>query len=306
MIVGLPSGNALARRRASWRPVGPSVAFAIALTVTAMISVQTGSAISTWLFARIGTIGTAWIRLLWAALILLAITRPSLRARRPRDLLTVLMLGAVSGAMAIFYIEAIARIPLGTASALEFLGPLAVAMFGLRRPLDIVWPLTAAAGVLILTGPWTSSVTVAGVLFALAAGVCWGTYILLTQRVGDRFSGLEGLALSLAAATLVTVGTPGALTSVASLDPHLVLVSLAAALLLILPYACEMAALRRLTTASFGTLMSLEAAIATVVGAVVLAQVPSLVQLAGIALVTIAGMGAATRGRRDPPVEPGA
>jgi inner membrane transporter RhtA len=306
--MGRPTAATLAQPAAR-RPAGPPAALATALAVAAMASVQTGAAISTWLFGRIGPAGTVWLRLLWAALVLLALARPSLRVRRPRDLLTVFVLGVVSGTMTMCYFAAIARIPLGTATALEFLGPLAVAILGgLRRSsLNIVWPVAAGVGVLLLTRPWTSSLNTAGILFAVAAGIGWGSYILLTQRVGDRFSGLEGLALSMVAATLSTAVAPGALTGLAALDLDVLLVSAAAALLLpILPYAFEMAALRRLTTASFGTLMSLEPAIGTVVGAVVLAQVPSLAQLGGIALVTVAGIGAAMRGRRPEParVEP--
>jgi inner membrane transporter RhtA len=273
---------------------------AIGLAVAAMLCVQTGAAISTWLFGQIGPVGTGWLRLSWAALVLLALTRPSLRTRTPGELLVVLGLGAVSGAMTLCYFVAIQRIPLGTATALEFLGPLTVAMLGLRRPLDLIWPLSAALGVLALTRPGTAHVNLVGVLFALGAATGWGGYIVLTQRVGDRFPGLEGLALSMAAAALSTAAVPGALRGLAHLTPRVLLISAAAALLLpIVPYAFEMAALRRLTTASFGTLMSLEPAIGTVVGAVVLAQIPMVGQLAGIGLVTVAGVGAAIRGRRS-------
>src|SRR5262249_13081268 len=243
---------------------------------------------STWLFGKIGPVATGWLRLSWAALVLLTLTRPSLRARTPGELLAVLGLGAISGGMTLSYFMAIHLIPLGTATALEFLGPLTVAMVGLRRPLDLIWPLSAALGVLALTRPGTAHVNLVGLAFALGAAAGWGGYIVLTQRVGDRFPGLEGLALSMAAAALSTALVPGALRGLAHLAPRVVLVSAAAAVLLpILPYAFEMAALRRLNTASFGTLMSLEPAIGTVVGAAVLAQIPTALQLAGIGFVTL-------------------
>ena len=282
----------------SLRRLAPAVALALA----AMLSVQTGAAVSTWLFDRIGPTGTAWLRLYWAAVILLLIARPGLRGRSRADWLTVLVLGTVSGMMTVCYFEAIHRIPLGTATALEFLGPLTVAMVGLRQRLDLIWPVAAAGGVLALTNPVTADLHPVGVLFALAAGTGWGLYIVFTQRVGDRFAGLQGLALSMATAALVTSFTPGALHAIPRIDLRALLVAgLAALLLPILPYAFEMVSLRTLTTASFGTLMSLEPAMGTLVGAILLSQRPTLVQLLGIGLVTLAGVGAALRGGRPQP-----
>jgi len=287
--------------RARTVPTAP-VGVAVWLAAAAMTSVQLGAALSTSLFRIVGPAGTAWLRLCWAAVILLAVARPRLAGRPVADLGVAATLGAVSGTMTLCYFEAVARVPLGTATALEFLGPLTVAMLGLRKRADLVWPACAAAGVLALTRPWTGEVDLAGVAFGLAAGGGWGCYIVLTQRVGDRFPGLQGLAVSMTSAAVCTAvaGLPAVADAITVRNlPHVLLVSLAVAMLLpVLPYAFEMAALRRLTTVAFSTLMSLEPAIGTVIGLVVLAQRPSAAQAAGIALVTAAGMGAARLGGR--------
>lgn len=275
---------------------------AVLLTLVAMTSVQTGAGASIWLFDRLTPTGAAWLRLVWAAIILLAIARPSLRGRSRADLVAVVCLGGVSGLLTLLYFEAVARIPLGTASALEFLGPLGVAIVGLRlgpgRWFNLVWPLLAAAGVLALTRPWTGAVDLVGVAYALGAAFGWAGYILLTQRVGHRFTGLSGLALSMTAAAFVVAPLSPVGAVLGELDIRVLLVSLGAAILLpILPYACEMLALRQLESTTFGTLMSLEPAIGTIVGLVLLVQVPSGWQIAGVVLVMFAGAGAI---RADP------
>lgn len=278
----------------------PGLRTAVALVVAAMISVQSGAAIAATVFSETGPLGAAWMRLCFAAVILGALARPRLRGRSRADLAAALALGGVSALLTASYFEAIARIPLGTATALEFLGPLTVAVAGARGLSAIVWPAVAAAGVLAITNPWTTTLDGAGVLFALVAAAAWGCYILLTQRVADRFAGLDGLAVSMGVAGLVTtpLGLPQA---VSGATPRAVaVVALSALLLPVLAYAFEMVALRGLTTSSFGTLMSLEPAIGSVVGFVILSQTLSSWQGLGIALVCLAGAGAAQRGRRHP------
>jgi len=197
----------------------------------------------------------------------------------------------------------VARLPLGTASALEFLGPLSVAVargHGARR---LLWPGLAAAGVLLLTHPWQGGGSPLGVLFALGAAACWAAYILLTQAVGDEVAGLQGLAVSIGVAALVS--TPFAAGDIGrALAPHLLLFGFGLALLLpVIPFSLEMYALRRLTTAAFGTLMCLEPALAVLAGLALLGQVPQALALAGVAFVVVAGLGAERTGtRQDPPV----
>lgn len=271
--------------------------------VVAMICVQLGLAVSVGLIGRLGTEGTAWLRLAWAGLLLAVLVRPSLRGFTRRGLLTCALLGVVTAGVTLLFMAAVARIPLGTASALEFLGPLGVAVLR-GRGRARWWALVAACGVLLLTEPWHGGADPVGVGFALAAAVCWAGYIVLTQKVGDEATGLRGLAVSMPVAALtatVLVALTDAPAVLDALDLELVLVGLGLAVLLpVVPFSLEMLALRRLTTAAFGTLMALEPAIALVVGLVALGQVPGWSAVVGIGFVVAAGVGAARTGARLP------
>ena len=274
------------------------------MAVGSMTCVQLGLALSVPLFGQLGPLGTVWLRLAWAALILLVAVRPRpWRFRRP-ILLAAIALGVVTGGVTMLFMAAVARMPLGTASALEFLGPLGVAVargHGRRR---LLWPGLAAVGVLVLTHPWQGGGSPLGIVFALGAAACWAAYILLTQTVGDEVAGLAGLAVSIPVAALVStpfaaVWGEGAVGGGRALTPHLLLVGLGLALLLpVIPFALEMYALRRLTTAAFGTLMCLEPALALLAGLALLGQVPQPWALAGVALVVAAGLGAERAGGR--------
>ena len=273
------------------------------MALVAMTSVQLGLAVSVGLVDVLGVAGAAWLRLSIAALVLLVVVRPR-RAHFTRDALgTTLALGVATGGITLLFMSAIERLPLGTASALEFLGPLGVAVVR-GRGAARVFPLLALVGVLLLTEPWSGGVDLLGVAFALGAAVCWAAYIVLTQRAGDAVAGLSALSVSLVVAALVaTVATlatePSALTA---LSPTVLAVGVGAAVLLpLVPYVLELLALRRLTTASFGTLMALEPAIALVVGLVALSQVPSLFAVLGIGFVVAAGIGAERTGARSCP-----
>lgn len=270
-----------------------------------MSCVQVGAALSVDLFDELGVAGTAWLRLVWAAAILLALTRPPLRTMDPVARRAAIALGAATGLMTLAYFGAVDRLPLGTATALEFLGPLGVAVTrrGAGRA-GVLLPAVAAIGVLALTEPWSGRADGLGVGFALLAACGWATYIILTQRVGDVLPGLSGLALSFLVAAVVIA--PFGLADTASrLDPSAVLRSAGLALIMpLLPFALEMIALRRLNTASFGTLMCLEPAIGTAAGLALLDQEPRVLGVLGVLLVIAAGVGAQRRGAR-PSVHPG-
>lgn len=267
------------------------------LAIGSMILVQIGLALSVGLIDRIGTEGAAWLRLAWGGLLLAVLVRPPLRSFGRRALLTSMALGVVTAGITMLFMAAIARLPLGTASALEFLGPLGVAVARGRRGAK-VWPAVAAAGVVLLTEPWHGGADPAGVLFALAAGACWAAYIVLTQRVGDSVSGLRGLAVSMPVAGVVATLIAGP-SVIGRLDWDLVWFGLGLAIVLpVIPFSMELLALRRLTTAAFGTLMALEPAIALLIGLVLLSQVPSWVAVAGIVFVVVAGIGAERTGQR--------
>lgn len=272
------------------------------LAVAAMLSVQLGAALSVDVIAAVGAAGTAWLRLTAGALVFLALTRPPLRELRRADLPALLGLGVASGLMSVMFLAAIERIPLGTAVAIEFLGPLTVAALRGHDKKALTWPVLALAGVVLLTEPWHGTINLAGIGFAATAAVGWGVYIMLTQRIGDRFSGIKGLALTvpIAAATTAVVGIPQA-------AGHLTLTVIAASMGLavlfpILPFALEMLSLRRMTHTAFGTLMALEPAFGVVIGLLVLHQKPTILQALGVLLVIGAGAGAQYRGRRDPDI----
>lgn len=275
-----------------------------ALAVAAILSVQLGSALSVSLIATVGSAGTAWLRLGIGAVVFLALARPPLRSVRRRDVPGLLGLGVTTGIQTIAFLAAIERIPLGTSVAVEFLGPVTVAAVRAHSRRALVWPVVALAGVVLLTQPWQGSVDAAGLAFAGVAAVGWAGYILLTRHVGDRFTGITGLSLTVpvAAVTAAVAGVPQA-------AGHLSLGVLAAAvglavLLPVLPYALEMSALRRMTPTAFGTLMALEPAVGLLLGLVVLHQRPTAVQVAGILLVVLAGAAAQRDGVRPRSAEP--
>jgi inner membrane transporter RhtA len=271
------------------------------LAVASIVIIQLGAALSTRMFDAVGPDGTAWLRLVCGGLIFLALVRPDLRALTLSELRVPIVLGLVSGAMTVAFLQAIDRIPLGTTVAIEFLGPLGVAVLRSHSRRNLVWPALALVGVVCLTRPWAGEVDVVGVLLALLAALGWGCYILLTQVMGDRFAGIDGLAITIPVAALATtvVGLPAVW---GNLTPTILLQSVGLAILLpVIPYALELLALRRLTTAAFGTLMALEPAVATAWGVLLLSQVPGPLQAVGVVLVVAAGIGAERSGHREPP-----
>lgn len=272
------------------------------MAVAAMLSVQLGVAVAVGLIDQIGAEGAAWLRLAWAGVLFLFFLRPRRAGFTRRSFAACVVLGVVTAGVTLLFMAALDRIPMATASALEFLGPLSVAVLRGSGRTRLVWPGLAAVGVLLMTQPWTGAVDVVGVLFALAAAVCWAGYILLTQRVGDQVAGVNGLAVSMPVAGIV--GTIVAGPAVFErLTPDLLLIGLGLAILLpMFPFALELLALRRLSTAAFGTLMSLEPAFALIIGFVALQQVPGVVAVVGIVFVVAAGIGAARGGARKTPV----
>jgi inner membrane transporter RhtA len=273
------------------------------MAVTSMACVQLGLALSVHMFDQLGPLGVAGLRLVWAGILLLILVRPRPGDFTARDLRACCTLGVVTAGLMLFFMIAIARIPLGTASALEFLGPLTVSICGPGSGRKR-WTAMAAAGVVLLTQPWHGGIDPAGVAFALAAGACWGSYILLTQHVGDRVTGLSGLAVSMpvagAFATLVVLLLDGP-SELGRVTWHALVIVLAlAALHPVLTFTLEYLSLRRLAAKAFGTLMSLEPAIALLAGLVVLGQVPNLASAIGVVFVVIAGIGVIRTGARTP------
>ena len=268
------------------------------LAIVAMLSIQLGSALSVQLVFQVGPAGFAWLRLTAGALILLTLARPPLRTVRRRDIPVLVGLGVTTGLVTITFLAAIERIPLGTAVAVEFLGPLSVAAVRSHNKRALAWPALALIGVVLLTEPWKGDINLAGLGFAGLAAIGWAGYILLTQRVGDRFAGIGGLSLTvpIAAATAAVAGIPQA---TGQLTLGIVAAAVGLALLHpVLPFAFEMFALRRMTHTAFGTLMAIEPAIGVLLGLLVLHQTPSIIQVVGILLVVLAGTAAQRGGRR--------
>jgi len=282
------------------RGVGTEAVPPWTLAIGAMVSVQLGAALSVHLISTVGPGGTAWLRLSAGAVIFLVIARPKLRSLRWNDAPILLGLGVTTGLQTIAFLAAIEHIPLGTSVAIEFLGPMTVATVHSHSRRALLAVGAAAVGVVLVTQPWRGDISAVGVGYAVLAAVGWAVYIVLTQRLGDRYSGLSGLALTVpvAACTAALIGIPQA---VGHLTFAVVATGIGLAILLpVVPYSFELLALRRMTPTAFGTLMALEPAISVVLGRFVLHQKLSAVQLTGILLVVLAGAAAQRGGLRRP------
>ncbi len=259
-----------------------------------ILSVQFGGALAATMFDRAGPAGMVTVRLCGAALVLVLLVRPRWRGRSRADWAVVAAFGLSLAAMNGLFYEALARLPIGAAVTVEFLGPLGLAAVLSRRLQHLGWVLMAAAGVLLLGHGSLTGLDPAGVVFALGAGVCWAGYILLSAETGRRSAGLDGLALASAAAALMVLPLGVASAGPALLAPDVLLAGLAVALLSsVVPYALEITALRTLASRVFGVLMSLEPAAAALAGLLVLGQVLTPVQLLAVGLVVGASIGAA-------------
>ena len=269
------------------------------MAVAAMLAVQLSNALSVPVINQVGSAGTAWLRMCFGAVFLWLIAKPAIHTLRKKDIPALIALGVATGFMTTFFLAAVARIPLGTAVAIEFLGPLAAAGIMSKQRKALIWPLPALIGVVLLTEPWHGRIDFAGVCFALIAGTCWGLYNLFTQHVGDRFSGISGLSLTIPVAALATL--PVGLPQVIGGEFTWWVLPAAAGIALISPviaFGLEMLALRHMTHTAFGTLLSIEPAFGVLIGLLVLAQTPTFTQIAGIALVVLAGAAAQRDGRR--------
>jgi inner membrane transporter RhtA len=271
-----------------------------ALVLGAIASVQFGAAIAATLFDRIGPAGTVLLRLAFGSIILLAIWRPRLARLTTHERALAAGFGLVLGGMNVSFYAAVDRIPLGIAVALEFVGPLAVALLGSRRALDLLWVALAALGIVALTHGDTHSLNALGVGLALLAGVFWGVYILLNAHLGKVFSDGTGLALAMCVAT-VAVAPLGVIEGGTHLlDGESLLAGAAVGVLSsAIPYSLEVEALRRIATSVFGVLMSIEPAFATLAGLLVLGQRLEARVLIGIGLVILASVGASRGARSD-------
>lgn len=270
----------------------PANALPLGLTLTAMVSVQVGAALAKQMFARVGAEGAVTLRVVLAAAILMLVQRFWRMRLSGRELRLLLPYGVILGVMNLCFYTALKTAPLGVVVALEFTGPLAVAVLGSRRPRDLVWVALAVLGVFLMDNPFAqSAVDTRGVLFALAAGACWGLYIVFGKRAG-ALGGARATTLGMVIAALVVLpfGISAAGTHLLdiALLPRALLVALLSSAL---PYSLEMFAMARLPQRTFGILMSVEPAIAALFGLVLLSETLTSTQCIAIVCVIAASLG---------------
>jgi inner membrane transporter RhtA len=276
----------------------PGTLAGVGLVLAGAVSVQFGSACAALLFPRAGALGTVALRVTLAAVLLLVVARPRLRGLTRGDWAVAGGFGLALGGMNILFYQAIDRIPLGPAVTLEVLGPLLLSVAAARRATGVLWAVLALAGVALLGGGM-GGLDLAGAAFALAAGAMWASYIVLGSRAGSRFPRLDGLAIAMAVAALVSLPLGVGSAGRALLEPEVLVLGLGIAVLSSgVPYTLELLALRRLPAATFAVLMSLAPALAALAGLLVLGQGLEPAQWAAIAMVVAASAGAVRSGTR--------
>ncbi|WP_320433701.1 EamA family transporter [Microbacterium sp. BG28] len=280
---------------------------AVALVLVGLACQEVGASLAVLLFDEVGPLGMVMLRLVFAAIVLLLIARPSLRGHSRAAWLAVVRFGLVLALMNGLFYLALERLPLGVTVTIEVLGPLTLSIIAARRASAWLWAGLAFLGVAALGGGGWDRLDPLGVVFALGAAASWALYILASARVGREFVRLDGLALAMAVGALLSLPFGIVDAGGALLRPDLLALGAGVAVLSsTIPYALELSALRRLAASTFAILMSLGPATASIAGFVLLGQHLSVLEIAGIALVIAASIGAvlmAPRARRpDEPV----
>jgi inner membrane transporter RhtA len=286
-------GDSCPRRRLARVPSSTRLPYRLGgpvLIIASSASLQTSAALATSIFAVYGPAGTGALRFAFAAPVLLVVARPTPRGRSPRFWVSAVTFGVTLAAMNFVLYEAIARVSLGTVVTLQFLGPLTLALLGVRRRLDALWVAAAAGGVLSLTGGPSGGATT-GVALALAAAALTALSLLMAHRLATESSGLDGLALAVSIAACITLplAIPAALATSGPRD--LALVAAVAALGIGLPYILEYVAIRAVSVKTFSVLLSLDPAIALLAGALWLGQTLAPSEILGVGLVVVASAG---------------
>ncbi|MEU3791985.1 EamA family transporter [Streptomyces fructofermentans] len=270
------------------RALGP-----VGLVLAGGVSVQFGGALAVSLMPRAGALGVVTLRLAVAAIVLMVICRPRLRGHSRVDWGTVVVFGVTMAAMNGLFYQSVARIPLGPAVTLEVLGPLVLSVLASRRAVNLVWAGLALCGVFLLGGGGFGSLDPAGVAFALGAGAMWAAYIVFSARTGRRFPQADGLALAMVVAAVLFLPLGVVESGGKLLEPTTLALGAAVAVLSsVLPYTLELLALRRMPASTFAVMMSLEPAIASLAGFLVLSQTLSVMEALATALVIGASVGA--------------
>lgn len=287
----------LPRKSSVWMPV--------VVILIAMMSIQSGASLAKSLFPLVGAPGVTALRIALGTLILVIIFKPWRLRFKKEQRLPLLFYGLALGGMNYMFYLSIQTIPLGIAVALEFTGPLAVALFSSRRPVDFIWVILAVLGLwfLLPLGQSVSQIDLTGAALALGAGACWAVYILTGQRAGEEHGpATVALGSLIAAIIFVPIGMAQATDSIWQWS--ILPVGLAVAILsTALPYSLEMIALTRLPTRIFGTLMSMEPALAAISGMIFLGETLTLVQTLALCSIIAASMGSTLTMRPEPKVE---
>jgi inner membrane transporter RhtA len=272
-----------------------------ALLLVSIVSIQLGAAVAVNLFPVLGPVATAFLRLAFSAVLLIAATRHTIAWGARRHAGALLLYGTVLGVMNLSFYGAIARIPLGIAVAIEFVGPLGLAAATSRRGRDFAWIGLAVLGIALLTPEIGSTLDPLGVALAGVTGLCWAGFTVMTQRIGRALPGNSGLAIGMAVAALVVLPVELAVGGLGGLDVGLLVAVLAVAILsTALPLSLEFEALKRMTARTYGILVTLEPAVAALVGALLLGQAMGLQGLLAVACVSAAALGVTISDRRDP------
>ncbi|EKT4521276.1 threonine/homoserine exporter RhtA [Pseudomonas putida] len=277
--------------------------FPIGLLLIAMASIQSGASLAKSMFPAVGAQGTTALRLVFASIIMLLLLRPWRARMNAATLRSVVIYGLALGGMNLLFYMSVRTVPLGIAVALEFTGPLAVAILASRRVVDFLWIGLAIIGLLLLipVGQSDQAVDLVGAAYALGAGVCWALYILYGQRAGAEH-GIQTAALGVLVAALFVAPIGIAHAGSALLAPALIPVALGVAVLsTALPYSLEMVALTRMPARTFGTLMSIEPVFAALSGLLFLGEVLSLSQWLAILAIITASVGATLSMRKETP-----
>lgn len=257
-----------------------------------MLSLQGGAAIAKSLFPELGAYGTSALRVTLAAVLLLAYFRPNLRHLTRDDWRVLLPYGLTLGLMNLSFYAALARLPLGLAVTLEFVGPLALSLALSRRAIDLLWVALAALGIVLIAPRGGGELDLMGAGLALLAGAFWAAYILAGGAVSKRLPGSSGVAVGMSIAALIVLPFGVAQAGADLLRPELLLLSVGVALLSsALPYSLEMVALRALPPSVIGVMMSMEPAIAALSGLVLLHERLTPLQWAALACVAVASAG---------------
>ena len=282
------------------RPLSQTL-FPIGLLLIAMASIQTGASMAKTLFPIVGAQGTTSLRLIFASIILLLVLRPWRARLTARSLRTVVFYGIALGGMNFLFYMSLRSVPLGIAVALEFTGPLAVALFASRKALDFVWIALAVTGLLLLipTGEESASLDITGVAYALGAGVCWAGYILFGQKAGED-NGIQTAALGVLIAAIFIAPIGAVHAGWAIFDIGLIPTAIGVAILsTALPYSLEMVALTRMPARTFGTLASMEPAFGALSGMLFLHEHLTITQWLAIGAIIMASAGATLTARRE-------